>query len=118
MATTLLERFEGNVPKTMEELIQLSGVGRKTASVVMNQAFGLPAIAVDTHVKRVSKRLGWTQSDNPEKVEEDLKRLLPQEHWAAINGRLIFHGRKICKARKPLCEECFLKAYCAFYLNR
>lgn len=111
----LITRFEGELPKTLEELITLAGVGRKTASVVLNQAFDIPAIAVDTHVKRVSHRLGWTDQSSPEKIERDLKDLVPQKLWSQINGLLILHGRKICKARKPACEACFVNTYCRYY---
>ena len=114
-AKDIAEKFQGKIPKTMEELTGLRGVGRKTASVVMNQAFGLPAIAVDTHVKRVSQRLGWTESENPEKIESDLKEVIPMPLWCHVNGLLIFHGRRICKARKPLCNDCEIKSHCAYF---
>ncbi len=117
MAQSVLTDFRGEIPQTLEELVRLRGVGRKTASVVLNQAFGLPAIAVDTHVKRVAHRLGWTESLNPEVVERDLMRLLPREKWAPINGLLILHGRRLCKARKPLCSECPVKESCRFFLE-
>jgi endonuclease-3 len=115
MATSVLENYGGEIPQTMEALVSLRGVGRKTASVVMNQAFGLPAIAVDTHVKRVAHRLGWTDHTNPVIVERDLMELVPQQHWASINGLLILHGRRLCKARKPLCGECPIKEFCRFF---
>lgn len=115
MAASLVEKFGGRVPKTMEELISLRGVGRKTASVVMNQAFDIPAIAVDTHVKRVAHRLGWTRNTDPVKIESDLKKLLPEKYWGPVNGLLILHGRRICKARKPLCGECTIRDHCAFF---
>lgn len=108
----LVSRFGGKVPETMDELTSLSGVGRKTASVILNQAFDKPAIAVDTHVARVSFRLGWTKSKNPEIIERDLKKLLPENLWALVNGTLILHGRRICKARKPLCSECRISKFC------
>ena len=111
----LVEKFGGQVPGELDALTTLAGVGRKTASVVLNQAFDVPAIAVDTHVKRVAHRLGWTQHTDPEKVEEDLKALLPEKWWSSVNGMLILHGRRICNARKPKCEECPVNAYCAFY---
>jgi endonuclease III len=115
MANSLLEHHGGEVPNTMEDLVGLRGVGRKTASVVLNQAFGLPAIAVDTHVKRVAHRLGWTDHTNPEIIERDLMELVPRKDWASINGLLILHGRRLCKARKPLCGECPIKDYCRFF---
>ena len=108
----LLVRFGGQVPDNMEELTSLSGVGRKTASVILNQAFDKPAIAVDTHVARVSHRLGWTQSKNPLIIERDLKKLLPENLWALVNGTLILHGRRTCKARKPLCSSCRISNLC------
>lgn len=114
----LVTRFNGKVPGTLDELVTLRGVGRKTASVVLNQAFDVPAIAVDTHVKRVSHRLGWTQHTNPEKVEQDLKALLPQNLWSLVNTTLILHGRRICKAKKPLCEECSINKWCAYYKSK
>lgn len=111
----LVERFDGKVPNTLEELTSLHGVGRKTASVVLNQAFDLPAIAVDTHVKRVSNRLGWAHSENPDVIERQLMELLPKSLWASVNGLLILHGRRICKARKPNCPECPISKYCDYY---
>jgi len=116
-AKDIVEKFGGKVPRTIDELVQLRGVGRKTASVVMNQAFDLPAIAVDTHVRRVSQRLGWAKHNDPVKIEQELKDLLPMELWAQVNGLLILHGRKICKARKPLCEECGLRPQCKYYIT-
>lgn len=114
-ATDIVEKFNGKIPATLDELTTLAGVGRKTASVVLNQAFGIPAIAVDTHVLRVSQRLGWALTDTPEKVEMELRALLPEELWGAVNGTLILHGRKLCKARKPLCELCPIQSDCRFY---
>ena len=113
----LVEKFDGSVPSTLGELIKLRGVGRKTASVVLNQAFDLPAIAVDTHVRRVSQRLGWAHSADPKKIEFALMELLPKPRWASVNGLLILHGRRLCKARKPLCEHCPLRPYCAYYAD-
>jgi len=112
MSKSLLSDFKGKLPRTIEALTTLQGVGRKTASVLMNQAFGLPAIAVDTHVKRVSRRLGWATQEDPTKIEFELRDLLPQSKWAVINGTLILHGRRLCKARKPLCGDCPLASDC------
>lgn len=112
-AASLVERFGGVVPQTIDELTTLSGVGRKTASVVLNQAFDVPAIAVDTHVRRVALRLGWAKSYEPEKIERELMDLVPKELWSAINGLLILHGRRLCGARKPLCPECPVRDHCA-----
>lgn len=109
---SLIEKFDGTVPDSMEELISLAGVGRKTASVILNQAFDKPAIAVDTHVARVSFRLGWTKSKNPLIIERDLRQLLPEPLWALVNGTLILHGRRVCKARKPVCSQCRIASFC------
>lgn len=111
----LVDKFSSKVPRTLEELVTLRGVGRKTASVVLNQAFSLPAIAVDTHVKRVSLRLGWAHDPRPEKIEQELKDLVPMKDWAIINGLLILHGRKLCKARAPLCPECPVAEFCDYF---
>ena len=111
-ATDLVERYAGEVPQTLEALTTLRGVGRKTASVVLNQAFGLPAIAVDTHVARVSNRLGWAHSQSAEKIEQELKDLIPMGDWATVNGLLILHGRRFCKARKPDCRQCVVRDHC------
>jgi len=106
------ERFGEQVPHTMEELITLPGVGRKTANVILGTAFGEPSIVVDTHVKRVAKRLGLTKSDNPDLVEQDLQQLLPKSQWTAISQRLLLHGRYVCLARKPQCRTCPIYRYC------
>jgi len=116
-AGDLVDKFKGKVPGSLDELVSLAGVGRKTASVVLNQAFDVPAIAVDTHVKRVAQRLGWAQSEDPVKIEFELRDLLPENLWASVNGFLILHGRKTCKARNPLCESCPISAYCRYYLT-
>ncbi len=102
----LLARFGGRVPNTLEELVTLAGVGRKTANVVLGNAFGIPGIAVDTHVHRVSQRIGLTKNDDPTKIELDLMEIVPKEEWIHFSNLLIWHGRKICMARKPLCEQC------------
>lgn len=112
-AQSLVDKFGGVVPGSLDDLITLSGVGRKTASVVLNQAFDVPAIAVDTHVRRVALRLGWAKSYDPDKIEIELKAAVPQELWSAINGLLILHGRRVCGARKPLCPECPVREHCA-----
>jgi len=116
--TEILTRFSGKVPNTLEELVSLPGIGRKTANVVLGTAFGIPGITVDTHVLRVSQRLGLTDNQDPVKVEFDLMEIVPREQWVAISHLLIFHGRYICKARKPLCEKCSLQAYCDFFQNQ
>jgi endonuclease-3 len=106
------ERFGAQVPHTMEELITLPGVGRKTANVILGNAFGQPGIVVDTHVKRVAKRLGLTRSDNPDLVEQDLQQLVPKSQWTAVSQRLLLHGRYICLARKPRCHTCPVYRHC------
>lgn len=111
-ATAILERHGREVPRTMEELTALPGVGRKTANVVLGNAFGIPGMVVDTHVKRVSTRLGWTKQREPEKIETDLCRLLPQAKWTLASHVLIFHGRRLCKASIPLCTSCPVLDFC------
>ena len=96
----------------LEELTQLAGVGRKTANVILGHGFGRPGIAVDTHCRRVSRRLGLTRQDDPVKIEQDLARLLPAEKWTGFSHRLIIHGRAVCYARKPACPRCVLNRLC------
>ncbi len=105
-ADAITTRFGGRVPDRMEDLVTLPGVGRKTANVLLGQAFGQPAIVVDTHVIRVSNRLKLTRSADPEQIERDLQRLLPPSQWTAVSQRLLLHGRYVCVARKPLCSRC------------
>jgi endonuclease-3 len=105
-AHAITTQFGERVPDRMEDLVTLPGVGRKTANVLLGQAFGQPAIVVDTHVKRVSNRLRLTTSDDPEQIEQDLQRLLPASQWTGVSERLLLHGRYICVARKPLCGRC------------
>lgn len=110
----IISEFEGEVPRTMEELLTLPGVARKTANVVSAHAFGINhGVTVDTHVKRLSYRLGLTQHTDPGKVEKDLMKLLPQSEWENWSIRLIYHGRAVCSARKPRCDDCFLADLCA-----
>lgn len=111
-ARMLCDRFGGGVPCSLEDLIQLPGVGRKTANVVLGNAFQVPGFAVDTHVKRVSFRLGWTEHTDPEKIEKDLCRLLPEEKWVQASHVLIFHGRRTCKAPVPVCSVCRVARFC------
>lgn len=108
----LVADFHGEVPQTLEALTTLPGVGRKTANMVLGNAFGVPAIAVDTHVLRVSNRLGLAHSDDPEKVEEALTRQVAKDKWTAFGNAMILHGRETCIARKPRCPECVLRAAC------
>ncbi len=111
-ANELVEKHDGEVPSTMEALTRLPGVGRKTANVILGHAFGIPGIVVDTHCKRVSRRLGLTKEENPEKIEKDLIKLLPPDTWTGFSHRLILHGRRICYARKPKCRDCALNDLC------
>ncbi|MDI9313324.1 MAG: endonuclease III [Hydrotalea sp.] len=111
----LVEKHNGVVPQTMDELRQLPGVGRKTANVVLNIAFGQPTIAVDTHVFRVSNRLGLCRTTNPEKTEEALLKIIPTEFLSHAHHWLILHGRYICKSQNPQCTNCFLTNWCEFY---
>ena len=111
----IIEKFGGEVPSTLEELRTLAGVGRKTANVVYAVAFGGDAIAVDTHVFRVSNRLGIANGKTPEKVEEDLMKAIPQNMWSKAHHFLIWHGRRVCHSQKPDCPNCTLKDYCKFY---
>jgi endonuclease III len=108
----IVEQYDGQVPATMEELVPLPGIGRKTANVVLGNAFGVPGITVDTHVGRLSRRLGLTEEDDPVKVEFDLMALIPKKEWTMFSHRLIFHGRQVCYARKPNCAECQLAKLC------
>ena len=117
-AERIVKEFNGKVPETMEELLTLPGVGRKTANVVMLEAFNKPqGVAVDTHAKRLSNRIGFSDKDTPEKIEQDLLELFPYEYLKDINHLLIYHGRAICTARSPKCENCPIKDHCQFYLH-
>ncbi|RXI40996.1 endonuclease III [Clostridium tetani] len=111
----ILEKFKGKVPKTMEELMSLPGVGRKTANVVLSNAFGVPAIAVDTHVFRVSNRIGIAKGKNPDEVEMELMKNIDKDMWSITHHYLIWHGRYTCKSRKPQCEECPIAPYCEYF---
>lgn len=110
----LVKRFGGNVPKTLEELVTLPGVGRKTANVILGNAFGTPGIVVDTHVHRVSRRIGLTKNDDPVKIEFDLMEIVPQEEWTRFSNLLVWHGRRTCVARKPLCGICPIRKWCDY----
>jgi endonuclease-3 len=111
----IVEKYQGSVPDTLKELIKLPGVGRKTADVVLSNAFGVPAIAVDTHVFRVSNRLGIARGNTPQKVEMELMKNIPKHLWSDSHHYLIWHGRKICKSRKPDCEHCPVAPYCQYF---
>ncbi len=108
----IVERHGGKVPATLEELVALDGIGRKTANVVLGNAFGIPGITVDTHVKRVAYRLGITKNKDPVKTERDLMKLIPKKEWVQFSHLLIFHGRNTCTARKPHCGKCVLETVC------
>ena len=108
----LVDEYNGNIPSTMDELIKLPGVGRKTANVVLSQAFGIPAIAVDTHVFRVSHRLSLAKSVDVDGTEQELMKLLPKNIWSDAHHWLIWHGRLVCKARNPICLKCNLSDLC------
>ena len=109
---TLVREYNSEVPNDLEALIQLAGVGRKTANVVRGNIFGVQSIVVDTHVKRISNKLGLTKEEDPEKIEFDLMKVLPREHWILYNIQIITHGRGLCTAKNPKCHECFLRPYC------
>ncbi|MBN2795971.1 MAG: endonuclease III [Clostridia bacterium] len=115
LSLQLLEKYNGQVPQTIEELTLLSGVGRKTANVVLSVGFQIPSMAVDTHVKRLANRLGFSNTDNVLIIEEDLKRQIPKYRWILAHHLLIFHGRRVCKARNPECDACTLQSYCKYY---
>jgi endonuclease-3 len=108
----LVKLYGGELPQDMEKLVKLRGVGRKTANVILGNVFGVAGLVVDTHVGRLSRRLGFTEEENPEKVEQDMMKIVPKEDWTLYSHLLIDHGRKICTARKALCEECPLARYC------
>ena len=111
-ATRLIRDYGGEVPSDIDELVKLEGVGRKTANVIRGNIFNEPSIVVDTHVKRISGKLGFTDNEDPVKIEYDLMDVLPEEHWIRYNIQIITHGRKVCVARRPKCSECFLNDLC------
>ncbi|MCW4007994.1 MAG: endonuclease III [Candidatus Bathyarchaeota archaeon] len=109
----LVEKYDSQVPKTMAELLELPGVARKTANIVLSNAFGVvEGIAVDTHVRRLAQRLGLSDTDDPDKIEKDLMSIVPRDKWARITDLLIFHGRRVCTAKKPNCAACVLNKFC------
>ena len=117
-ARVLLQNFGGEVPPRMEDLVSLPGVGRKTANVILGVAFGIPGFAVDTHVNRLTNRLGLTSSSDPVVIERDVCKVVPRKEWTGLSLRLILHGRRVCDARKPDCESCVLSDYCPSSLSR
>ena len=110
----LVKQFNGEVPKTLEELVTLPGVGRKTANVILGNAFGIPGIVVDTHVHRVSQKIGLTKNDDPVKIEFDLMEIVPKEEWTHFSNLLVWHGRRTCAAKKPLCGTCPIRNLCDY----
>ena len=110
----LLERFGGRVPERLEDLVSLRGVGRKTANILLGNAFGQPAIGVDTHVMRLSQRLALTTQNDPDKIEADLTRVVPKKEWTRFCHLLQYHGRRVCLARKPNCPDCVIAAWCPY----
>ncbi len=112
LSDILVKDFNSEVPKNLDELTKLPGVGRKTANILLSMAYGIPAIGVDTHVKRLAYRLGISKSEKPEEIEEDIKKVIPKEDWIVFYTGLILHGRRVCKAKKPNCDECQLKDIC------
>ena len=115
-ATQVLEKINGEVPKTMDELLTLAGVGRKSANVILLEAFGIAnGIAVDTHAKRISNRIGLSHEKEPEKIEQDLLKIFPQDYLKDINHLFVWHGRNTCDSRKPRCEQCTVKNFCEYY---
>jgi len=112
LSAALRDRFGGEVPRKLEDLVTLPGVGRKTANVVLGNAFGIPGITVDTHFGRLARRFGWTTSLEPEKVEAEVGELIPKKDWTMLSHRLIWHGRRVCHARKPACGACGIARLC------
>jgi endonuclease-3 len=115
LSAALRDRFGGEVPGKLKDLVTLPGVGRKTANVVLGNAFGVPGITVDTHFGRLARRFGWTTSEDPEKVEQDVAALFPKSEWTMLSHRVIFHGRRVCHSRKPACGACPITALCPAY---
>lgn len=115
LGAALVERYDGQVPRRMKDLVSLPGVGRKTANVVLGNAFDVPGIAVDTHVGRLARRFGWTDQHDPVRVEQDLAGLIPRRDWTMLSHVLIFHGRRACHARRPACGACVVAADCPSY---
>ena len=115
LGTRLVDEFDGEVPGRLEDLVTLPGVGRKTANVVLGNAFGIPGITVDTHFGRLARRFGWTDSDDPVKVESDVAELFEPRDWTMLSHRVVFHGRRVCHSRKPACGACAVANWCPSY---
>ncbi len=114
----IIEKFNGQVPGNLKDLLTLPGVGRKTANLVLGDVFNIPGVVVDTHAKRLSKRIGLTEHDDPTKVEFDLMKKVPEKDWGKFCHQLVYHGRAVCNARKPKCSECSIINYCDFGLKK
>lgn len=110
----IIDVFDRNVPSDMDSLLMLPGVGRKTANLILNDWFGVPGVVVDTHAKRLANRIGLTKNSDPDKIEYDLMKIIPIEKWGRFCHQLVFHGRAICTARKPMCEKCGIMPFCKF----
>lgn len=108
----LVEKYDSNVPKSIDELVKFKGVGRKTANLVMTKGFGIPAICVDVHVHRISNRLGWVKTKTPDETEMELRKLIPEKYWLDINTILVTFGQNLCKPQRPMCDKCPVKQYC------
>ena len=118
-AKMIVEEYNGKMPETMEELVKLPGIGRKSANVIMLEAFNNPeGIAVDTHAKRIANRIGLSKEKEPLKIEQDLIKIIPKKYFKDVNHLLVWHGRNICNARNPQCEKCPIKKYCEFYMKK
>lgn len=115
LGQALCERYGGQLPPRLDDLVTLPGIGRKTANVILGDAFGIPGIAVDTHVRRLARRLALTREDDPVKIEQELMGLLPRSAWTMLSHRLIFHGRRVCHARRPACGACAVAGWCPSY---
>lgn len=113
----LIKDFGGNIPNNMDDLLSLPGVGRKTANVILGNVYGIPGIIVDTHCKRLSNRMGLTGNEDPQKIEFELMEIIPRKDWTSFSNSLVYHGRAICDARKPKCEQCSVAQYCDFFNN-
>ncbi|WP_313562873.1 endonuclease III [Ruminiclostridium cellobioparum] len=111
----LVEKYDRKIPDNLEEMLQLPGVGRKTANLVLYEVYGIPGVVVDTHAKRLSNRIGLTKNQEPEKIEYDLQKIVPKESWADFCHKLVYHGREVCNARKPDCENCRINSLCDYY---
>src|SRR4051812_35306819 len=115
LGAALVERYDGEVPPRLQDLVTLPGIGRKTANVILGNAFGVPGITVDTHFGRLARRFGWTEEEDPVKVEALVGELIPKAEWTMLSHRLIFHGRRVCHSRKPACGACAIAALCPSY---